>query len=314
MSRMPRVSARIATPLPQGAEQRSMAPAREQARPRLEADTGHPGVVTLRRTMHGAYNGRTHRASRRSTTIARKLQALCPTRGAARRRRPSGRAPHGGRDRLRRRRLRRGRRALPGARGRLDRRHRRHGPRGRAGDHRRRLPQRSGLQERTRAQLAGLFVTLGSGSAATRRRRGAGRVRGDRAPGISASRSDRPRGRHTTTSRSTPPTQPRRPAPQRSYWSRWKARMSWRDETPQEVQDDLDQLADESLSAATAFLEKNGEILFVRPPTARRRAQGWCRRSRLRGASNRYWISSTKASPPNATAPEPWRSPRWSRQ
>ena len=42
--------------------------------------------------------------------------------------------------------------------------------------------------------------------------------------------------------------------------------MSWRDETPQEVQDDLDQLADESLSAATAFLEKNGEALFVRLP------------------------------------------------
>jgi hypothetical protein len=36
--------------------------------------------------------------------------------------------------------------------------------------------------------------------------------------------------------------------------------MSWRDETPQEVQDDLDQLADESLSAATAFLEKSGEL------------------------------------------------------
>ena len=36
--------------------------------------------------------------------------------------------------------------------------------------------------------------------------------------------------------------------------------MSWRDETPQEVQDDLDQLADESLSAATHFLEKNGEL------------------------------------------------------
>jgi hypothetical protein len=36
--------------------------------------------------------------------------------------------------------------------------------------------------------------------------------------------------------------------------------MSWRDDTPQPVQDDLDLLADEALSAAQHLLEKNGEF------------------------------------------------------
>jgi hypothetical protein len=36
--------------------------------------------------------------------------------------------------------------------------------------------------------------------------------------------------------------------------------MSWRDDTPQAVQDDLDLLAHESLSAARFFLEKSGEL------------------------------------------------------
>jgi hypothetical protein len=36
--------------------------------------------------------------------------------------------------------------------------------------------------------------------------------------------------------------------------------MTWRDDTPQPVQDDLDLLADQALSAAQHFLEKNGEF------------------------------------------------------
>jgi hypothetical protein len=36
--------------------------------------------------------------------------------------------------------------------------------------------------------------------------------------------------------------------------------MSWRDDTPQPVQDDLDRLADRSLSAAQHFLEQDGEF------------------------------------------------------
>jgi hypothetical protein len=36
--------------------------------------------------------------------------------------------------------------------------------------------------------------------------------------------------------------------------------MSWRDETPEPVQDDLDLLADQALSAAAHLLEKNGEF------------------------------------------------------
>ena len=36
--------------------------------------------------------------------------------------------------------------------------------------------------------------------------------------------------------------------------------MSWRDDTPQPVQDDLDLLAGEALSDAQHFLEKNGEF------------------------------------------------------
>jgi hypothetical protein len=36
--------------------------------------------------------------------------------------------------------------------------------------------------------------------------------------------------------------------------------MSWRDDTPQPVQDDLDLLADRALSAAQHLLEKNGEF------------------------------------------------------
>ena len=36
--------------------------------------------------------------------------------------------------------------------------------------------------------------------------------------------------------------------------------MSWRDETPGPVQDDLDLLADQALSAAAHLLEKNGEF------------------------------------------------------
>jgi len=36
--------------------------------------------------------------------------------------------------------------------------------------------------------------------------------------------------------------------------------MSWRDETPTSVQDDLDLLADQALSAAVHLLEKNGEF------------------------------------------------------
>src|SRR4051794_19503471 len=36
--------------------------------------------------------------------------------------------------------------------------------------------------------------------------------------------------------------------------------MSWRDETPPQVQEDLDRLVDEALRAAQHFLEKNGEF------------------------------------------------------
>jgi hypothetical protein len=36
--------------------------------------------------------------------------------------------------------------------------------------------------------------------------------------------------------------------------------MSWRETTPQGVQDDLDLLADQALTAAQHFLEKNGEF------------------------------------------------------
>ena len=36
--------------------------------------------------------------------------------------------------------------------------------------------------------------------------------------------------------------------------------MSWRDDTPQAVQDDLDGILDEALRAAQHFLEKNGEF------------------------------------------------------
>lgn len=37
--------------------------------------------------------------------------------------------------------------------------------------------------------------------------------------------------------------------------------MSWRDDTPQAVQDDLDELADRALRTAQHLLEKNGEFL-----------------------------------------------------
>jgi hypothetical protein len=36
--------------------------------------------------------------------------------------------------------------------------------------------------------------------------------------------------------------------------------MPWRDDTPQPVQDDLDLLADQALTAAQHFLEQNGEL------------------------------------------------------
>ena len=42
--------------------------------------------------------------------------------------------------------------------------------------------------------------------------------------------------------------------------SGYLADMSWRDDTPAEIQDDLDRLTDEALQAAQHLLDKNGEF------------------------------------------------------